>query len=181
MRALSFLGIQLNSACMCIFLPQDKLVKVCSLVNTMAHHRIVNDLQALNLLVYHLVYTSKVCPLGQAFLTNLSAVSSSKKEGQYRRLNLVARAGMVAGTSCLLVRHLGSTVSYSLTVDFHLFTDASGSWGCDAWYGSQWFQVLWPPYLVLNTPALRELYTIILACDVWGQHWSSGMDLCKST
>ena len=64
--------------------------------------------------------------------------------------------------------------------DFHLFTDASGSTSCDAWYGSQWFQVLWPPYLVLTTPTLRELYTIILTCAVWGQHWSSRMVLCHS-
>ena len=96
---------------MCI-LPQDKLVKVCSLVNTMAHQHIVNDLQALELLVGHLLYASKVCPLDRF------AVLSAMKEGHYRQLNLAARAGMVAGTSCLLVRHLGSTASASLTVGF---------------------------------------------------------------
>ena len=93
-----------------VFLPQDKLVKVCSLVNTMVHQRIVNDLHTLELLVGHLVYASKISPLGQVFHTNLFAVLSAMKEGHYRRLNLAARAGMVAGMSCLLVRHLGSTL-----------------------------------------------------------------------
>ena len=66
---------------MCVFLPQDKLVKVCSLMNTMVHQRIVNHLHALELLVGHLVYVSKICPLGQAFLANLFAVFSAMKKG----------------------------------------------------------------------------------------------------
>ena len=79
-------------------------------MNTITHQRIVNDLLALKVLLGHLVYASKACPLGKALLTNLFAVLSALKEGHYRQLNLAARAGMVAGTSCLLVRHLGSTV-----------------------------------------------------------------------
>lgn len=45
---------------------------------------------------------------------------------------------------------------------------------------SQWFQVLWPPHLVLTMPTLRDLYPIALACGMWDQHWSGRLVLCQS-
>ena len=92
--SLSFLGIQLNSASMCVSLPQDKLTKLRSLVDMMSTQRAVGNLHSLESLIGHLVHASKVCPLGKAFLNNLFAVLSAMKAGQYRRLNLAARADL---------------------------------------------------------------------------------------
>lgn len=67
-------------------LPQDKLAKLHNLVDMMATQRAVGDIESL---VGHLVHASKVCPF-----SNLFAVLSSMKAGQFRRLNLVARADL---------------------------------------------------------------------------------------
>ena len=45
----------------------------------------------------------------------------------------------------------------------HLFTDASGSWGCAAWHGDTWFQVEWDPCSRSLSIAEKELIPIILA------------------
>ena len=104
------------------------------------------------------------------------------KAGQYRHLNLAARADL-GWWQALLASWSGTSIQQFLILrqpDFHLFSDASGSWGCGAWFGSQRFQISWPSHSVLSTPALRELYTIVIACAVWGQDWSGHLVLCHS-
>ena len=179
---LSFLGIQLNSDSKCMSLPQDKLATLRNQVSTLASQRTIHDLHTLESLVGHLVHASKVCSLGKAFLNNLFAVLSTMKAGQYRRLNLAARADL-GWWQELLASWSGTSIQQFLIrrqPDFHVYSDASGSWGCGAWFGSQWFQVPWPPQSVLTTPALRELFPIILACAVWGSDWTGRLVLCHS-
>ena len=50
----------------------------------------------------------------------------------------------------------------------HLFTDASGSWGCAAWHGDAWFQVKWDARAELLSITEKELIPIVLACQAWG-------------
>ena len=90
--ALSFLGVQLDSAAMCMSLPADKLAKLRELICNLVAQR--TDFHALDSLVNHLVHTTKVCPLEKAFLNNLFAVQSTMKVGQIRQLNLAARANL---------------------------------------------------------------------------------------
>ena len=33
-------------------------------------------------------------------------------------------------------------------IKFSFCSDASGSWGCGAWYGQQWFQIPWDKKLI---------------------------------
>ena len=46
----------------------------------------------------------------------------------------------------------------------HLFTDASGSWGCGAFTLPAWLQFTWPKDNPLHSIALKELF--VLACAV---------------
>lgn len=134
---LSFLGILLNSDSMCMSLPQDKLAALHDQVSTLASQRTIHDLFALESFISHLVHASKVCPLGKAFL-NLFTVLFAMKVGQYRRLNLAARADL-GWWQALLASWSGTSVQQLLILrqpDFHAFSHASSSWGCSAWFGS---------------------------------------------
>ena len=62
----------------------------------------------------------------------------------------------------------------------HLFTDASGSWGCATWHGDAWFQVEWDSLSQSLSIAEKELIPIILACQVWGSSWSGYQVVCHS-
>ena len=56
-------------------------------------------------------------------------------------------------------------------VDVEVFSDASGSWGCGAYSGSQWFQLAWSSNATKKHIAVKELILVVLAAAVWGKHW----------
>lgn len=58
-------------------------------------------------------------------------------------------------------------------------TDASGSWGCGAWYGQSWFQLQWDARAQPLSIAEKELIPIILACAVWGKSWQGCQVVCR--
>ena len=62
----------------------------------------------------------------------------------------------------------------------HLYTNASGSWGCGAYSLPRWLQVSWPRVYPLHSIALQELFPIALACAVWGHQWSGTYIPCQS-
>ena len=62
----------------------------------------------------------------------------------------------------------------------HLFTDASGSWGCGAWMLPVWLQVSWPEDHCLSSIALKELAPVVFAAAVWGERWRGQFILCHS-
>ena len=55
----------------------------------------------------------------------------------------------------------------------HLFTDASGTLGYGAYFGSRWFSGTWLPDQQTCCITYKELYPIALACSTWGNEWSS--------
>jgi len=52
-----------------------------------------------------------------------------------------------------------------------VFSDASGSFGCGAWWNRYWFQLKWPKKCVLGSIAAKELLPMVVARVVWGRHW----------
>ena len=54
-----------------------------------------------------------------------------------------------------------------------IWSDTSGSWGCGAFWGSQWFQVQWSewPGFAGASIAAKELQPIIKATAIWGPSW----------
>ena len=55
----------------------------------------------------------------------------------------------------------------------HLFINASGAVGCGRVFGTGWFQVRWPAWLIEAKPsiAVLELLPVLVACAVWGKNW----------
>ena len=51
-------------------------------------------------------------------------------------------------------------------------SDASGSWGCGAWYATHWFQLQWNTQSAALPIMAKELLPVVLACAVWGKSWS---------
>ena len=59
-------------------------------------------------------------------------------------------------------------------------SDASGSWGCGAHWGSQWLQVPWNDQSKQMSIAAKELVVIIIAVAVWGRQWQGKCVLRRS-
>ena len=54
-----------------------------------------------------------------------------------------------------------------------LFTDASGSVGFAAVFGSKWFAAEWSESLSLMQIAIKELFPIVLALEIWGSEMAN--------
>ena len=52
-----------------------------------------------------------------------------------------------------------------------LYSDASGGFGCGAWWGHRWLQFAWPDQWGGRNITLKELVPVVLACAVWGPLW----------
>lgn len=143
---LSFLGICPDSSHMTVSLAQDELQSARSLVQQVAGLKAVRDGKSIESLVGHLVHATKVCPLGKALHNCLFSLSSGMKRGQVRICNCEAHAEL-AWWHTLLSNWSSLSVHQFLLLrqpDQHLFSDASGSWGCGAWCLPQRLQVPWP-------------------------------------
>ena len=58
-----------------------------------------------------------------------------------------------------------------LVADHHLYSDASGGFGCGAIWSSHWLQFRWPQSYSGVAIAPKELIPIVMACLVWGNSW----------
>ena len=58
-----------------------------------------------------------------------------------------------------------------LQPQFTLVSDASGSWGCGAYWGSQWFHLQWPAGLQALSIAVKELIPVVIAAALFGRQW----------
>ena len=52
-----------------------------------------------------------------------------------------------------------------------LASDASGSWGCGAYCGQNWFQIKWAGLMATSHITVKELAPIVVASAIWGSSW----------
>jgi len=52
-----------------------------------------------------------------------------------------------------------------------LTSDASGSWGCGAFSGPEWFQLKWAGPIATAHIAVKEMVPIVIAAALWGSKW----------
>ena len=55
--------------------------------------------------------------------------------------------------------------------DLSIVSDASGSWGCGAFWSPHWFQLQWDEKMQPLSIAVKELIPIVIAAAVFGGHW----------
>ena len=63
--------------------------------------------------------------------------------------------------------------------DVHLWSDASGSWSCGAFWQGLWFQVAWKSLPIATASiAPKEFFPILVASVIWGHYWR-GCTVCS--
>ena len=55
-----------------------------------------------------------------------------------------------------------------LSFDASNQTDASGSWGCGAYFNGKWLQLQWSADWLSFSIMAKEMVPIMLSCAVWG-------------
>jgi hypothetical protein len=168
---LDFLGITLDTCRMEAHLPEDKLTRVYHTVANWLDKRNATKREILSL-VGLLQHAAKVVRPGRIFVRRMYNVAAKVQEmDYYTRLNKEFRSDLYwwhtfvtswNGTSFLQIA-LGDP-----TPQVIIQTDASGTWGCGAFFEGKWLQWQWSEEWLPIPIMAKEMVPIVLSCAVWG-------------
>lgn len=169
-------GIEVDSVEMVSRLPTDKLQKCRNLIGQFISRKKVT-LRELQSLIGLLNFACLVVVPGRIFLRRLINLTMGiVKQHYFIRFNKEIRADLSMwlhfldnfnGKSVLLKEDWESS---DVT---QLFTDASGSVGFAAVFGSKWFAAEWSESLSLLQIAIKELFPIVLSLEIWGSEMAN--------
>ena len=169
---LTFLGIEMDTQNSTLRLPRDKVQELKSLIATWSQRKSCTkrDLQSL---VGKLQHACKVVRPGRSFLRRMfELLRGTAKKQHFIRLNRSFHSDLrwwhLFLESWNGVAMMGSP---EWQPKIHLFSDASGSFGCGAWWDQSWFQVAWTSDVQEWSIAQKELLPIVLAAMLWGKFW----------
>ena len=180
--SITFLGIVIDTVQGELRLPAEKLQRLLELIRVWGERKACTR-KELESLIGLLNHACKVVRSGRSFLRRmidlLHAVHHPPNSRVPIRLNMGFRADLAWWREFLVSWNGVSFLSPpSQLPSIELTTDASGSWGCGAWHGRNWFQVEWDQQSQPLSIAEKELVPIILACEVWGHTWQGQRVLC---
>ena len=178
---LEFLGIILDTSKMEARLPAEKLARTQQTVTEWLDKRNAKKREILSL-VGVLQHAAKVVPSGRTFVSRMYATAAKVEELDfYTRLNKGFQSDLWWWHTFLQLWN-GKSFLQMLTQPWpqvFIQTDASGSWGCGAFYNGRWLQWQWPedwhqlaPIDWHRKTGTKELAPIVLACAVWGNDLS---------
>ena len=174
--SLEFLGFLVDTVSMEIRLPDVKLQQIKHLLRSWAARKSCSKRELLSL-IGSLQHASAVVKPGRGFLRRMIDLS---KRGLHldavMRLNAEFRADLHWWAS-FIDSWNGISVMSALCrrpVDAWLTSDASGSWGCGAYFRRLWFNLSWEacPTWKDEHIAVKELLPIVISCAVWGKQMS---------
>ena len=168
-----FLGIKLDSVSGTLSLPEDKLLKIKESLAKWRGFKACRKRDLLSLIGV-LSHASKVVRASRIFLRRLIDLSTTARRlDHFIRLNEDARSDLewwAQFVSSWNGVSLLSSVS-NQPPDLTVTSDASGSWGCGAFWDINWFQLEWAGLLREAHIAIKELVPIVIATAIWGSQW----------
>ena len=168
---ITLLGITIDTVRQELRLPEDKLQRLVSLVSEWENKKSCTW-RELESLIGTLQHASTVVLPGRSFMRRVIALLSVTKQRHYHiRLNKDFRSDICWWKSFAMHWNGASLLIHHGCETVEMTSDASGSWGCGAWHGADWFQLAWDSKSQLLQIAIKELIPIIIAAVVWGCRW----------
>lgn len=178
---LVFLGIELDTIAMEARLPAEKLSRLRSSIHTWQGRKSCTKRELLSL-IGDLQHASSVVSPGRTFLRRMIQTSTiGKKPYHHIRLGRDFRSDL---TWWGLFLEAWNGVSLLRAVkrdspDIVITSDASGSWGCGAFWQQKWFQCSWHKSWETVDILAKELLPIVIAAAIWGKGWRGRTVLCR--
>lgn len=177
---LEYLGITLDTAKFETILPENKIVRITSIISSFIDKKRCTKRELLSLLG-HLNFAARVIIPGRSFISYLLSLAASARK-LHHRISLSASCTLELKMWHVFLQSWNGVNIFmcdknTLASDISLYTDASSSCGFGGIYGKRWFSDHWPSDIVLLDPrlkclALLELYPIVVASLLWGHQWS---------
>ena len=168
-KKLTFLGIELDVDTMESRLPQEKIAKAEKLIATIMSKKRVH-IKQLESLHGYLNYCAQIIPAGRAFIRSISALLHSTSPW----ISLPKCVLLDLETWKFFLNQFNGKAMFVSSLEMsppevELKTDSSGSFGCGAIFGQEFFSIEWPPPVPRENLALLEFYPIMLATIVWAR------------
>lgn len=168
----TFLGILIDTARLELRLPPDKLFRLRQLVANWLHRRSgrKSDLESL---LSHLSHAAVVVRPGRIFLRHLFSLMAKVSVRHYFvPLDNTARADLAWWNCFLQSWHGTSLIFRDCTPSLHVYSDASGSFGCGVVCSDcRWLQVRWGESWAEVDISVKEMVPVVLAAASWGRSW----------
>lgn len=159
-------------------MPEEKLQRIRSSVREWAGKKACKRKELESLLGY-LQHAATVVRPGRTFVRRIiELLSSTRAKDRWIRLNADVRADLYWW---LLYTEKWNGVSMMPRSEWPkivIETDASGSWGCGARWGSWWLQWKWEGTSQDELISTKELIPIVFAVAVWGKYWKGRIVEC---
>ena len=171
---LQFLGIELDSTAMELRLPPEKLANLLKLLRDWRGNKSCTKRDLLSI-IGSLSHAAKVIRSGRAFLRRLIDLSKlARWPHHHLRLSREARSDLEwwfrfasSWSGISIMRSARKSIP-----EMHLTSDASGKWGCGAFYNQHWFQLKWVGEIEGAHITIKELVPVVIAAALWGEEWS---------
>ena len=180
---LTFLGFELDSVAMIIRLPRQKLAELQELLQAWRGRRACtrSDLESL---VGKLAHACTVVQPGKTFMRRMFELLGAFRRADHPiSLRATFRSDLLWWSTFLdSWNGVSMLPPYHGQYTHHVWSDASGSFGCGAVCPSmsRWLQLQWPKSSMAGnidlqgeSITLKELVPIVLACSVWGADWQN--------
>lgn len=124
-------------------------------------------------------HAASVVVPGRRFICYLTELSKAPKQLDFM---VCLKSQCVLGH--LVVAHIHSNLEWDELFAFSqiqgtITSEASGSWGCSTFSGSEWFQLKWPKQIrELNITVMEVMLPILFAAAMWGSRWQSLLSTC---
>ena len=171
-EVVTFLGIVIDTIRCELRLPATKLDHIRDQVHRWLGRRSGRYAEFESLLG-HLSHATTVIRQGRIFLQHLFVtLASTRSRCHYVHLDVVAKADLL-WWYYFLQEWNGSMFFPQPTVsEIHVYTDASGTFGCGGvLWPSQWFSLQWPASWLETNIAVKELVPVVIAAALWGRLW----------
>lgn len=172
-RILTIYGIEVDSSVLECRLPEQKLVKIRNKLQEVKHRKKIT-LKELQSLIGLLNFACLVVVPGRAFLRRIIDLTCGvSNPSHFIRLTCETRSDLQMW-SHFIENYNGKSVIlpdvFTSSDKALLFTDASGSIGFAGVLGTEWFALGWDVVSDLehHQIAIKELFPIVLALEVWG-------------
>lgn len=172
---IEYLGVILDSDKMEARLPTDKVNRIIEFIQWILSKKSCTKRELLQLLG-HFNFASRVIMPGRSFVSYLINVSTSVRElHHFVHLSKEGKEDLFMWLEFLKGWN-GVSMFYedkfTTSEEFRLFTDASSTLGFSAFFQNNWFCAHWPDIIDKDSSmAFRELYPIVAASVLWGEHW----------
>ena len=182
--SLKFLGLVIDTVEMVVRIPQDKLLKLKSLLEPILLNKKITH-KDLESVVGLMAFCSRAITSSRAFLRRFYDVIGSiknKKPFYSIRINNDLREDAKIGL--IFLEHFNgdcylSENTWITNETLHLYTDSCGNsdLGCGAYFDGKWAQYKWPEAWS-NMPIMRditflELVPIVLAMFIWASNFQN--------